>query len=177
VLFSQVSLPDIAKISKRAVFGSLAVGLVGLVVCVVLGAALVGLGLCIGIFLGVANFRMVQGSVAKAGARPGPKRRPLALNTVSRLAIITAIALGLLFVSFDLGFGVMAGLAVFQFLLLFAVIRSIIKSGAAAGGFGGGSLLSGIGGMFSVDGLEDVGSGSGADQPQLDAPDEQRGNG
>ncbi|MGH9045730.1 MAG: hypothetical protein ACRDVW_00270, partial [Acidimicrobiales bacterium] len=145
MLFSQVSLPDLARISKRAVFGSLAVGIVGLVACVLLGAALVGLGLCIGIALGVANFRMVQGSVVKAGRRPGPKRRPLALNTVSRLAIITAVALGLLFVSFNLGFGVMAGLAVFQFLLLFAVIRSIIKSGAVAEGFGGGSLLGGIG--------------------------------
>ncbi len=175
MLFSQVSLPDLTRISKRAVFGSLAVGIVGLVLCVVLGAAMVGLGLCIGIALGVANFRMVQGSVARAGNRPGPKRRPLALNTVSRLAIITAIALGLLFVSFDLGFGLMAGLALFQFLLLFAVIRSLIKSGAAAGGLGGGSLLSGIGGMFSVDGLEDAGG-----DPQPDnalEPPEERGEG
>jgi hypothetical protein len=177
VLFSQVSLPDLAKISKRAVFGSLAIGIVGLVGCVLLGAALVGLGLCIGIALGVGNFRMVQGSVAKAGHRPGPKRRPLALNTVSRLGIITAVALGLLFVNFDLGFGVMAGLAVFQFLLLFAVIRSIIKSGAVAGGVGGGSLLSGIGGMFSVDGLEDVVDVSSTEVPPIEAPEEQAGGG
>jgi hypothetical protein len=157
MLFDHVSLPDLARISRRSVFSAVAVGVAGLVVCLVLNASLVGLGLCIGIALGIANFRMIQASVAKAGARPGPKRRPLALNTVSRLAIITAIALGLLFVSFDLGFGIMAGLAVFQFLLLFSVIRSILKSGVAAGGFGGGSLLSGIGGMLSVDGLEDVG--------------------
>lgn len=169
MLFSQVSLPDLTKISKRAVFGSLAVGIVGLVLCVVLGAAMVGLGLCIGIALGVANFRMIQGSVARAGNRPGPKRRPLAMNTVGRLAVITAIALGLLFVSFDLGFGLMAGLAVFQFLLLFAVIRSIIKTGAAGGGLGGGSLLSGIGGMFSVDGLEDVG-GAPAETSGIEGP-------
>ena len=37
---------------------------------------------------------MIQNSVAKAGTRPGPKRRPLALNTLSRLTIITAVALG-----------------------------------------------------------------------------------
>jgi len=164
-----VSLPDLARISRRSVFGAVAAGVAGLIICLVLGAALVGLGLCIGIALGIANFRMVQGSVAKAGNRPGPKRRPLALNTLSRLAIITAVALGLLFVSFDLGFGVMAGLALFQFLLLFSVIRSLIKSGAAAGGFGGGgSLLGGMGSMFSVDGLEDTG---GAEKPvgQLEA--------
>jgi len=178
VVFSQVSLPDIAKISKRAVFSSLAVGVVGLVVCAVLDSALVGLGLCIGIALGIGNFRMVQASVAKAGNRPGPKRRPLAFNTLTRLALITAVALGLLFVSFDLGFGVMAGLAAFQFLLLFSVVRSIIKSGAGAGALGGGSLFGGIGGMLSVDGLDDVDDDSAPppDPPEVDVPDDPRGS-
>jgi hypothetical protein len=171
VLFSQVSLPDLAKISRRTVFGSIAIGVVGLVVCVVLGASLVGLGLCVGIALGVGNFRMVQGSVAKAGKRPGPKRRPLALNTLTRLGIITAVALGLLFVSFDLGFGVMAGLALFQFLLLFAVIRSIVKSGALTGGVGGTSLFGGISGMFSVDDLDD-GSGQADGGAPVEVPED-----
>ena len=178
MLFSQVSLPDIASISRRAVFSALAVGVVGLVVCVVLGAALVGLGLCIGIALGISNFRMVQGSVAKAGNRPGPKRRPLAFNTVTRLGIITAVALGLLFVRFDLGFGVMAGLAAFQFLLLFSVVRSIMKSGIGGGALAGGSLFGGIGGMFSLDGLDDLGDDAAppTERPALDAPEDPRGS-
>jgi hypothetical protein len=171
VLFSQVSLPDLARISRRTVFSALAIGAAGLVVCVVLGAALVGLGLCIGIGLGVANFRMVQGSVVKASDRPGPKRRPLALNTVSRLAIITAIALGLLFVSFDLGFGIMAGLATFQFLLLFSVVRSLLKSGARPG-LGGGGLA----GLFATDHLADL-EPPATDRPPLEAQDERRGEG
>ena len=174
MIFSGVSLPDLARISRGSVFGSIAIGVVGLVLCVVLGAALVGLGLCIGIALGVANFRMVQSSVAKAGGRPGSKRRPLALNTLSRLSIITAIALGLLFVSFDLGFGVMAGLAVFQFLLLLSVVRSILKGGMTARGLAGGSLLSGVGSMFSVDTLSDVGDSPEAAVSELDSPDEGR---
>jgi hypothetical protein len=173
VLFSQVSLPDLARISRRTVFGSIAIGVVGLVVCVVLGASLVGLGLCVGIALGVGNFRMIQGSVAKAGKRPGPKRRPLAFNTLTRLGIITAVALGLLFVSFDLGFGVMAGLALFQFLLLFAVIRSIVKSGALTGGAGGASLFGGISGMFSVDDLED-GTGPPTSSTAIEVPEDRR---
>ncbi|GEM_PF-663548 len=142
MVFSQVSLPEVARISRRTVFGSLAVGVAGLVLCVVLQATLVGLGLCVGIALGIANFRMVQGSVARAGRRPGPKRRPLAMNTVSRLAVITAAALGLLFVSFDLGFGLLAGLAVFQFLLVVGVLRSLLKGAGLRGA--GGSLFSGL---------------------------------
>lgn len=171
MLFEQVSLPDLARISRRSVFGAVAAGIVGLAVCVALGASLVGLGLCVGIALGIANFRMVQGSVAKAGTRPGRRRRPLALNTLSRLAVITAIALGLLFLSFDLGFGIMAGLALFQFLLLFSVIRSMLRSGVAAGGLGAGSLLSGIGGMLSVDGLDDVSPA--APRPELAEGDDE----
>jgi hypothetical protein len=39
------------------------------------------------------------------------------------------LALGLLFLSFDLGLGVMVGLAAFQFLLLLNVARSMFKMG------------------------------------------------
>jgi len=91
-----------------------------------------GLGFCIGISLGIVNFRLVQRSVAKLSVREGSNhRRPLALNTLGRLAVISAIALGLLFIRFDLGFGVMGGLAVFQLLLLVSVARSMYKMGAA----------------------------------------------
>jgi hypothetical protein len=173
MLFSQVSLPDVARISRRTVFGSLAVGIVGLVICVVLQATFVGLGLCLGIGLGIGNFRMVQGSVAKVGRRSGSHRRPLAMNTVGRLAVITAVALGCLFLNFDLGFGVMAGLAVFQFLLLFGVVRSMLK-GAGASSFGGGSLFSGLSGMLSVDSVDDAGAPE--SRPAIEAPDDDRGD-
>jgi hypothetical protein len=150
MLFDQVSLPDLATIARRSVFSAVAVGIVALVACLALGAPLVGLGITIGIALGIANFRMVLRSVERAGRRTGPKRRPLALNTVGRLSIISAVALGLLFVSFDLGFGLLAGLAVFQFLLLFNVVRSMLKGAAP----GTASLLGGLGTMFAIDDLE-----------------------
>jgi hypothetical protein len=72
--------------------------------------------------------------VIKVGAREDENhKRPLAANTVARLAVISALALGLLFLSFDLGLGVMVGLAAFQFLLLLNVARSMFKMGH--GGF------------------------------------------
>jgi len=130
-VLTRFSLPDIDAVSRRTVFGSLVVGVVGLGACAALGAALVGLGFSIGIALGIFNFRMVQRSVAKVSLRVGSNhRRPLALNTLGRLAIVSAIALGLLFIRFDLGFGVLAGLAVFQLLLLVSVARSMYKMGA-----------------------------------------------
>ena len=129
-MFANFALPDLARVSRRTVLAGLVFGLVGLVVCLSLGAPLTGLGLCIGLGLGLVNFRMVQRSVAKVGARgdENPKR-PLAANTVGRLAVISVLALALLFLSFDLGLGVMVGLAAFQFLLLLNVARSMFKMG------------------------------------------------
>jgi hypothetical protein len=51
------------------------------------------------------------------------------MNTLARMGIISAITIGLLFLSFNLGFGVLAGLAVFQLLLLVNVARSMFKFG------------------------------------------------
>lgn len=132
-MFEHFSLPDVARVSRRTVIGSLVVGVVGLVTCLALGAAMAGLGLCIGLGLGLGNFRMVQRSVAKVGERAVEnKRRPLATNTVARLAVVSVVALGLLFVNFDLGFGIMGGLAAFQFMLLVNVARSMLRMGAVA---------------------------------------------
>ncbi|MCL4445685.1 MAG: hypothetical protein M1134_02245 [Actinobacteria bacterium] len=127
-VFDRFSLPDLAQLSKRTVIGALVIGVVGLVFCLVLGAALAGVGLCIGLGLGISNFRMIHSSVAKVGARMDEnKRRPLVFNTMGRLAVVSVIALGLTFISFDLGLGVMGGLALFQFLLLLNVTRSMLR--------------------------------------------------
>ncbi|MGP0030609.1 MAG: ATP synthase subunit I [Acidimicrobiales bacterium] len=129
-MFASIGLPDIVRVSRRTVLSALVFGVVGLVVCLALGAPLTGLGLCIGIGLGIFNFRLIQRSVIKVGARADENhRRPLALNTAGRLAAISVVALGLLFLSFDLGLGVLAGIALFQVLLLANVARSMFKMG------------------------------------------------
>jgi hypothetical protein len=156
-MFDKFSLPDLARVSRRTVLGALIIGLGGLVVTILLNAPLVGLGLCVGLALGILNFRMVQRSVAKVGARADDNhRRPLALNTLGRLALVSVIALGLLFVSFDLGLGVMAGLAAFEFLLLLNVARSMMRMGPG--------LLSLDGDVVDADSVEKGGV------PALDDP-------
>jgi hypothetical protein len=135
-MFANFALPDLARVSRRTMLSALVIGVVGLVACLALNAPLVGLGLCVGLGLGILNFRLIQRSVIKVGLRDDENhRRPLATNTVIRLGIISVIALGLLFLSFDLGLGVMAGLALFQLVLLGNVARSMFKMGH--GGVGG----------------------------------------
>ncbi|MHB8220479.1 MAG: ATP synthase subunit I [Acidimicrobiales bacterium] len=153
-MFASFSLPDVAAVSRRTVLGALVVGVLGLVGCVLLGALLIGIGFGIGLGLGIFNFRLIQRSVVKVGQREDEnRRRPLALNTMGRLTVISVIALGLLFASFDLGVGVMAGLAIFQALLLVNVARSMLKMGN--------------GGVDSVLGADP--GGPGFDHPALDA--------
>ncbi len=136
-MFARFSLPDIPAVSRRTVSAALVVGVAALVGCISFGKPLVGVGACIGLALGTLNFQLVGVSVLKVGRREDEnKRRPLALNTVGRLGVISVVTLGLLFLSGELGFGVLAGLAVFQMVLLANVARSMMKFGpqAAAGG-------------------------------------------
>jgi len=136
-MFANVSLPDLAAASRRTVLSALIFGVIGMVACLALGVPLPALGLGIGLCLGILNFRMIVRSVAKVGESEieNPKK-PLAANSVGRLAVISIIAVGFLFLSFDLGLGVMIGLAAFQFLLMLNIARSMFKMGAGSGDYG-----------------------------------------
>jgi hypothetical protein len=131
-VFAHFELPDIGEVSRRTVAASLVVGVAALVAAFAFGELWIGVGACIGLGLGIVNYRMVGVSVDKVAATgtDNPKR-PLAANTMGRLAIVTVIALGLAFLNKGLGFGVLGGLAVFQFLLIFNVARSMAKAGPA----------------------------------------------
>jgi hypothetical protein len=129
-VFAHFSLPNVPDVARRTVSMVLVVGVAALVGCIAFGAALLGLGACVGLGLGTFNFRMIGNSVARVSTRPvGNTRRPLALNTMGRMGIITVVTIGLLFVSPQLGFGVLGGLAVFQIVLLANVARSMAKAG------------------------------------------------
>jgi len=132
---ARFSLPDIPAVSRRTVTAALIIGVAGLVGCISFGKPMVGVGACIGLAFGTLNFRLVGASVIKVGKREDEnKRRPLALNTLSRLGIISVVTVGLLLISFQLGFGVLVGLAVFQLVLLANVARSMMKFGPEGDG-------------------------------------------
>jgi hypothetical protein len=129
-MLARFSLPDIPSVSRRTVTAALVIGVAGLVGCISFGKPMVGVGGCIGLTLGTLNFRLVGASVIKVGEREDEnKRRPLALNTMIRLGAISVVTIGLLLLSFQLGFGILLGLAVFQLVLLANVARSMMKFG------------------------------------------------
>jgi len=130
-LFEQLPLPEITGLLRRTVFSSIGVGVVALVISFVLGHPLFGLGGVIGLALGVLNIRLITASVARVNATPVARpRRVLASQTITRLSITSVLVIGLLVASIQVGFGAAGGLAVYYFILLANLVRTILKQSA-----------------------------------------------
>ncbi|MHB8437597.1 MAG: hypothetical protein ACYDD4_00320 [Acidimicrobiales bacterium] len=126
-IFSSFSLPEIQSVARRTALAALGIGVAALVVLVVVGNGLVGVGICLGMAMALGNFRLISAATARQAAKNVERnRRPLAVNTLGRLAAISVVALGLVFLSHPLGFGTIVGLAVFQFLLMANVVMAML---------------------------------------------------
>lgn len=160
-MFERLQLPDVAAVARRTMLGALAVGVLGLVVLLLFSQTWAALGLCVGIALGIGNFRLIVRSVLKVGRRADAnKRRPLAMNTLGRLMTMTVVALVLAWVKPPLGLGIIGGLALFQFLLLANVTRSMLKAGLGPSG-GGFAFLLGAGAADPLGAGDVPGAGDG----------------
>jgi hypothetical protein len=127
-LFSQFSLPQISTVARRTSLCALGIGGAALVALGLASHALIGMGVCVGLGLALGNFRLISLATVKASTSGNPDtRRPLALNTLGRMGLITVIAFALVFLSRPLGFGTFVGLAVFQFLLLANVAMAMLR--------------------------------------------------
>lgn len=129
-----MQLPDVAAIARRTMIVALALGVVGLAALLFFNEPWAALGLCIGLGVGMTNFRLIIRSVVRVGRREqANKRRPLAVNTLGRLMAITVVALVLAWFETPLGLGIIGGVALFQFILLGNVTRSMLKAAQLAG--------------------------------------------
>ena len=100
-----------------------------LVICLLLTAAAIGAAAAlghvwfggffgIGLGLGLLNAVLVQRSVESITAEAHPLKRKMALNSATRLLVITVIGLTIAFLFRPAGLGVLFGLALFQVLLV-----------------------------------------------------------
>ncbi len=89
------------------------------------GAAMFGVFLAIGLGLGLVNALLVRFSVASITSKDSPRKGRMALNSATRLLIVTAIALVIAFAFRPYGFGVLFGLAVFQVLLVLSTVLPV----------------------------------------------------
>ena len=91
------------------------------------GHLMIGVFFGIGLFLGLLNAVLVQRSVASITAKEHPLKSSMALNSATRLAVITVIALIIAFVFRPSGLGAMFGLALFQIVLVASTALPVWK--------------------------------------------------
>lgn len=123
-----VGLPpmfEVAAHARRARVPAAVLAIAGLVVASVMGYWLVGIGACLGVALGAMNAQLLQGSMVRftAGAAgptgaSKPQRKQFVANGFVRMAAITVVVVVLMILVRNLGWGILAGLAGFQLVLL-----------------------------------------------------------
>ena len=92
------------------------------------GHVLIGVFFGIGLSLGLLNALLVRRSVASITADEHPLKKAMAMNSATRLAIITVVGLALAyFFKAQGGIGVVFGLALFQVLLVFSTAVPVVK--------------------------------------------------
>ncbi len=117
---------------RRTVLSAIAAGAVGFVIAVMI-APLAGLGVVIGVGLAIVNLRFLDSQVAKIEIRGEQNtkavRRQLGAKTVSRLIVMTIIALGALWLDAALGIGIVAGLVIYQIVFVINVLSVVANQG------------------------------------------------
>jgi hypothetical protein len=99
-----------------------------------LGHVMVGVFFGIGLGLGLLNAVLVQRSVEAITAEAHPLKRKMALNSATRLLVMTVIGLTIAFIFRPQGLGVVFGMALFQVVLvIFTALPVMRKIKAGAG--------------------------------------------
>jgi ATP synthase I chain len=128
--------PSVAFRPIRLFAISVALTLVAVAAAGALGHPMVGAFFGVGLLLGLLNALGVQRSVAAITAEEHPLKKNMAINSASRLMIITVIGLAIAFVFRPDGLGVVFGLALFQVLLVASTALPVwkkLRTGAADG--------------------------------------------
>jgi ATP synthase I subunit len=120
--------PAVAFRPVRLFLICLALTVLAVIPAALLGHVMVGVFFGIGLLLGLLNGILVQHSVESITAVERPLKRKMALNSATRLLVMTAIGLTLAFVFRPEGLGVVFGMAFFQILLVLTTSLPVLKA-------------------------------------------------
>jgi ATP synthase I chain len=133
---TELELPALTKVLRRTIWSSIIVGAAAVLVALLLAPPISAVGVVLGLGAAVVNLRFLDAGVAKVETKGETNnkvlRRLLATRTATRLAIMTAVVIGLMFLSPPLGIGVVAGLVIFQILFVINVARVVLAEGGLA---------------------------------------------
>jgi hypothetical protein len=126
--------PSVAFRPIRLFVISLVLTVAAVAIAALLGSPKVGVFFGVGLMLGLLNALGVQRSVAAITADAHPLKKKMALNSATRLLVITTVGLAIAFVFRPAGLGVVFGLALFQVLLVLSTAMPVwkkLRDGAA----------------------------------------------
>jgi energy-converting hydrogenase Eha subunit G len=119
---------EIDHVMRNTLRVSAALTIVGGVATIALGAPLVAPGLLIGLGLAIANHRVFQASAMRLTSDDGHiKKKPFAGSVALRLGACTAVAVVLLVFVRQMGWGVVAALAMFQLVLMGSAMGALLR--------------------------------------------------
>lgn len=131
--FGDLDASVLQRLLRRTVLLTIIVGGVCVFIALLVGAPLAAVGLVVGLGLAILNLRFLDAGVAKIeGTGEGSSkvlRKMLRTKTAWRLAAITILAVGALFLSMPLGMGIVIGLVIFQILFVISVARIVFVQG------------------------------------------------
>jgi hypothetical protein len=122
LVFPSIAFRPIRLLSISVVLTLAAVAIAG-----ALHHPMVGAFLGVGLLLGLLNAVGVQRSVTAITAEAHPLKKKMAMNSASRLLIITTIGLAVAYIFRPAGLGVLFGLALFQVLLVASTALPVWK--------------------------------------------------
>ncbi|HEY7931570.1 MAG TPA: hypothetical protein VIC81_04820 [Acidimicrobiales bacterium] len=121
------------RLLRRTTLSAILVGFVGFVVAALIAPALSALGVVVGVGLAILNLRFVDRQAARVELRGEQSskavRRQLGGQTTARLAVVTVVILGVVWLSPPLGIGIVSGLVLYQIVFVMNVLRVVAGQG------------------------------------------------
>ena len=121
-MFPSVAFRPARLLTLCSVFAAVVIA-----ISAVFGHVMFGVFFGLGLILGLVNALLVHRSVASITADAHPVKRKMALNSATRLLIITAVGLTVAYIFRPLGLGVVFGLAAFQIVLVLSTALPVWK--------------------------------------------------
>ena len=121
-------ITEIERVVRRTAYVSIAIGAIWAVIAIVVGQPWFAPGIAIGLALAVANHRVFQSSAMRFTTPEGVvSRKPFAGSVALRLGVCTVIAIGGLVWYQPFGWGIVAGLALFQVTMLANALVALLR--------------------------------------------------
>lgn len=112
---------------RRLTLVAAVVGAAGVVLCALIGHPMAGVYGIVGLGLGLLNAVLLRRSAGMYAAVDAPRKGRFALGALGRLALISMIGLTIAWLTLPDGLGILAGLAVFQLLLVFMALIPLLR--------------------------------------------------